>query len=194
MTVYNGQATVDSGAVHRIAAGVAMVAVLLTACTSTAQNSPMALSSTPSLVSSALVATPPTPGSVLSGPTSSSAAETGALSSVVVSTLSAAPQSTQNPPAPTTIGSTAVATVVAQLGSTDPAKMRAALGLPADQPLSAAVASSVAALQPIVVDYPKLVIVRPGVAQVPATTKDRRRWLLTLAYHTRWYLVEADPQ
>lgn len=80
------------------------------------------------------------------------------------------------------------------LSSADQAQVKAALNLPASQALPASMATVVAALKPIVVDYAALKIVGPGVAQTTATTRDGRHWLLTFAYDNRWYLAEADPQ
>lgn len=189
--VDNGQAVIRSEPVRRIAVGVVMIAALLSGCTSTDQN---ALSASPRTS----VASTPSVG--ISAPTSSissgiaSAASTGPAYPASAPSGSSMEQAAPSSSAPTTVASSAIATVVAQLGSADPAKVKAALGMRAGQTLPAAVASSIAALKPIVVDYTRLVVVRPGVAQVSATTKDGRRWLLTLAYNTRWYLVEADPQ
>ena len=87
-----------------------------------------------------------------------------------------------------------VASVVDGLGSTDPSRVSVALNIHSDQSVPPSVLAGIKALQPLNIDYTQLRIVTPGTAQVPATTKDGRRWLLTLVFDGRWYLAEADPR
>lgn len=89
--------------------------------------------------------------------------------------------------------SSQVASLAAELGSGDTAKVAQALGLPTES-LAPSVIAGIKALEPISIDYAHLKSVAPGIAQVRATSKDGRHWTLTLVWNQgSWVLLEADP-